>query len=29
MTVIYAVGALLTAAVFIYLLYGLIRPEKF
>jgi len=29
MTVMYAVGALLTAALFIYLLYALIRPEKF
>jgi K+-transporting ATPase KdpF subunit len=29
MTVIYAVSALLTAALFIYLLYALIRPEKF
>jgi K+-transporting ATPase KdpF subunit len=29
MSVIYAVGALLTVALFIYLLYALIRPEKF
>ena len=29
MTAIYAVSALLTAALFIYLLYALIRPEKF
>ncbi|HYX75251.1 MAG TPA: K(+)-transporting ATPase subunit F [Steroidobacteraceae bacterium] len=29
MSVIYAVSALLTAALFIYLLYALIRPEKF
>jgi K+-transporting ATPase KdpF subunit len=29
MNVIYAVGALLTVALFIYLLYALIRPEKF
>jgi K+-transporting ATPase KdpF subunit len=29
MTVIYVVSALLTAALFIYLLYALIRPEKF
>jgi K+-transporting ATPase KdpF subunit len=29
MTVIYAVSALLTAALLIYLLYALIRPEKF
>jgi len=29
MNVIYAVGAVLTAALFIYLLYALIRPEKF
>ena len=29
MTVIYAVSALLTAALFAYLLYALIRPEKF
>jgi len=29
MTVIYAVSALLTAALFVYLLYALIRPEKF
>jgi len=28
MSVIYAVSALLTAALFIYLLYALIRPEK-
>jgi len=27
--VIYAVSALLTVALFIYLLYALIRPEKF
>jgi K+-transporting ATPase KdpF subunit len=29
MSVIYAVSALLTAALAIYLLYALIRPEKF
>lgn len=29
MTAIYAVSALLTAAIFVYLLYALIRPEKF
>jgi K+-transporting ATPase KdpF subunit len=29
MTVIYAVSALLTAALLVYLLYALIRPEKF
>jgi K+-transporting ATPase KdpF subunit len=29
MSIIYAVGALLTVALFIYLLYALIRPEKF
>jgi K+-transporting ATPase KdpF subunit len=29
MSVIYAVGALLTVALFVYLLYALIRPEKF
>ena len=29
MSVIYAVSALLTAALTIYLLYALIRPEKF
>ena len=29
MSVIYAVSALLTAALFVYLLYALIRPEKF
>jgi K+-transporting ATPase KdpF subunit len=29
MNVIYAVSALLTVALFIYLLYALIRPEKF
>ncbi|HEY1875629.1 MAG TPA: K(+)-transporting ATPase subunit F [Steroidobacteraceae bacterium] len=29
MSVIYAVSALLTVALFIYLLYALIRPEKF
>jgi K+-transporting ATPase KdpF subunit len=29
MSIIYAVSALLTAALFIYLLYALIRPEKF
>jgi len=29
MSVIYAVGGLLTVALFIYLLYALIRPEKF
>ena len=29
MSVIYAVGALLTVGLFIYLLFALIRPEKF
>lgn len=29
MNVIYAVGALLTVALFAYLLYALIKPEKF
>lgn len=29
MSVSYAVSGLLTAALFIYLLYALIRPEKF
>ena len=29
MNVIYLVGGLLTVALFIYLLYALIRPEKF
>jgi K+-transporting ATPase KdpF subunit len=29
MNVMYAVGALLTLALFVYLLYALIRPEKF
>ena len=29
MSVIYAVSALLTLALFVYLLYALIRPEKF
>ena len=29
MSVIYAVSALLTAALLAYLLYALIRPEKF
>ena len=29
MSVIYGVGALLTVALFIYLLYARIRPEKF
>jgi K+-transporting ATPase KdpF subunit len=29
MSVIYAVSALLAAALFVYLLYALIRPEKF
>jgi K+-transporting ATPase KdpF subunit len=29
MSVIYAVSGLLTVALFIYLLYALIRPEKF
>ena len=29
MSVIYGVGALLTVALFIYLLYALFRPEKF
>jgi K+-transporting ATPase KdpF subunit len=28
-SVIYAVSAVLTAGLFIYLLYALIRPEKF
>jgi K+-transporting ATPase KdpF subunit len=28
-SVIYVVSGLLTAALFIYLLYALIRPEKF
>jgi K+-transporting ATPase KdpF subunit len=28
-SVIYGVSALLTAALFVYLLYALIRPEKF
>jgi K+-transporting ATPase KdpF subunit len=28
-SVIYVVGGLLAAALFIYLLYALIRPEKF
>jgi len=28
-SVIYAVSALLTVALFFYLLYALIRPEKF
>jgi K+-transporting ATPase KdpF subunit len=29
MSIIYAVSAVLTAALFIYLLYALIKPEKF
>ena len=29
MSVIYGVSALLTVALFVYLLYALIRPEKF
>lgn len=29
MSVIYAVSGLLAAALFIYLLYALIKPEKF
>jgi K+-transporting ATPase KdpF subunit len=29
MSVIYAVSGLLTLALFVYLLYALIRPEKF
>ena len=29
MTVMYAVGGLLTTALFVYLVYALIRPEKF
>ena len=29
MSVIYAVSGLLTVALFVYLLYALIRPEKF
>jgi len=29
MRVIYALSALLTVALFIYLLYALVRPEKF
>jgi K+-transporting ATPase KdpF subunit len=29
MSVIYALSALLTAALLVYLLYALIRPEKF
>jgi K+-transporting ATPase KdpF subunit len=29
MSIIYALSALLTAALFVYLLYALIRPEKF
>ncbi len=29
MTAVYAVSGLLTVALFIYLLYALIRPEKF
>ena len=28
MSVVYAVSALLTVALFVYLLYALIRPEK-
>jgi K+-transporting ATPase KdpF subunit len=29
MSVVYALSALLTAALFAYLLYALLRPEKF
>jgi K+-transporting ATPase KdpF subunit len=29
MSVIYAVSGLLTLALFVYLLYALVRPEKF
>ena len=29
MRVIYAVSGLLTVALFVYLLYALVRPEKF
>ncbi len=29
MSAVYAVSALLTVALFIYLLYALLRPEKF
>jgi K+-transporting ATPase KdpF subunit len=29
MSVIYAVSALLTVALFVYLLYALLKPEKF
>ena len=29
MSVIYAVSGLLTAALFVYLLYALFKPEKF
>ncbi len=29
MSIIYAVSGLLTVALFVYLLYALIRPEKF
>ena len=29
MNVIYAVSGLLTAALFVYLLYALLKPEKF
>jgi len=29
MNVVYAVGALLTVALFAYLLYALLKPEKF
>jgi K+-transporting ATPase KdpF subunit len=29
MSVMYAVSALLTVALFVYLLYALFRPEKF
>ena len=29
MSAIYAVSALLTAALFVYLLYALVRPERF
>jgi K+-transporting ATPase KdpF subunit len=28
-TVVYGVSALLTAALFVYLLYALVKPEKF
>jgi K+-transporting ATPase KdpF subunit len=29
MSIVYALSALLTAALLVYLLYALIRPEKF